>query len=66
MWESTHPEGIYVYINIDFYSTLICGIVNCLFICLSEPVCYHVTPTFDCEVTVCAHIHIVYLIEQAS
>lgn len=66
MLESTHPEGIYVFIYIDIYSTLICGIANGLFICLSEPMCSHVTPTFDCKVTVCAHIHIVYLIEQAS
>lgn len=38
----------------------------CLFMCVSEPMCSHVTPTVDCRVTVCAHIPIVYLVEQAS
>lgn len=37
-----------------------------LFICVSEPMCSRVTPTVDCKVTVCAHVAIVYLVQQAS
>lgn len=38
----------------------------CLFMCVTESMCSHISPTVDCKVTVSAQIPIVYLVEQAS
>lgn len=34
--------------------------------CVTAPVCFHVTPAWECEVTVCAQSATAYLVEKAS
>lgn len=46
-------------------AVLVC-LFACVCVCVSGPVCSHVTPAADCEVTVCAQVAIVYLVQQAS
>lgn len=66
MWGSIRVISVIsVYILLQY--SIICGTEDgFVCFCVSQPLCSHVTPTVDCRVTVCAHIPIVYLVEQAS